>query len=408
MLKIAIQRTIFLFSVGHLAFGKEIISTSRVLTPEWWSCPACDQLTSKKNPPFTKKYPPYTLLPCLTSPHPHWVPPSPFSVWTHNGCAVWFHTHRVWWGPPPRCSYMYARIAVMGGRFPLSSFLTSTGSVRPVMASCLVLFALSWKPFGDGLNALSHRPAVFCIELSSPCSLTSRLYMRFTPGSFFVSFSFCSSGPQSWSVLPPPCHVPKRLCCVHPFSVWRCKRHSKVHKDLCICCNFVFNRSSITQMSMITRFDLHFSAAMLKKCGPCPDAADAGAHAAVHCFLSHRAHPRSGSVQISPTGTPMSSRRGRQLPQLPPTGMDRGKSAVVWIWSFVDPTFRNRVYRYLFFRERKTCEAVTFLLSSFSILFLEDGSEGTELCEGLYLKVWVWPLRQEMLQVILKVYIILQ
>uniref|UniRef100_A0A3B3D6M2 Regulating synaptic membrane exocytosis 2 n=1 Tax=Oryzias melastigma TaxID=30732 RepID=A0A3B3D6M2_ORYME len=36
-----------------------------------------------------------------------------------------------------------------------------------------------------------------------------------------------------------------------------------------------------------------------------------------------RSHPRSGSVQISPTGTPMSSRRGRQLPQLPPTGMDR-------------------------------------------------------------------------------------
>ncbi|XP_047455466.1 regulating synaptic membrane exocytosis protein 2 isoform X5 [Mugil cephalus] len=36
-----------------------------------------------------------------------------------------------------------------------------------------------------------------------------------------------------------------------------------------------------------------------------------------------RAHPRSGSVQTSPTGTPMSSRRGRQLPQLPPTGKDR-------------------------------------------------------------------------------------
>ncbi|KAM6910108.1 regulating synaptic membrane exocytosis protein 2 isoform 5-T5 [Xenentodon cancila] len=36
-----------------------------------------------------------------------------------------------------------------------------------------------------------------------------------------------------------------------------------------------------------------------------------------------RAHPRSGSVQISPTSTPMSSRRGRQLPQLPPTGKDR-------------------------------------------------------------------------------------
>ncbi|KAM4568974.1 regulating synaptic membrane exocytosis protein 2 isoform 22-T22 [Fundulus diaphanus] len=38
---------------------------------------------------------------------------------------------------------------------------------------------------------------------------------------------------------------------------------------------------------------------------------------------SSRAHPRSGSVQTSPTSTPMSSRRGRQLPQLPPTGTDR-------------------------------------------------------------------------------------
>ncbi|XP_062421292.1 regulating synaptic membrane exocytosis protein 2 isoform X25 [Pungitius pungitius] len=36
-----------------------------------------------------------------------------------------------------------------------------------------------------------------------------------------------------------------------------------------------------------------------------------------------RAHPRSGSVQTSPTSTPASNRRGRQLPQLPPTGKDR-------------------------------------------------------------------------------------
>ncbi|XP_034084865.1 regulating synaptic membrane exocytosis protein 2 isoform X14 [Gymnodraco acuticeps] len=36
-----------------------------------------------------------------------------------------------------------------------------------------------------------------------------------------------------------------------------------------------------------------------------------------------RAHPRSGSVQTSPNSTPMSSRRGRQLPQLPPTGKER-------------------------------------------------------------------------------------
>uniref|UniRef100_A0A8C2GX85 Regulating synaptic membrane exocytosis 2 n=1 Tax=Cyprinus carpio TaxID=7962 RepID=A0A8C2GX85_CYPCA len=33
-----------------------------------------------------------------------------------------------------------------------------------------------------------------------------------------------------------------------------------------------------------------------------------------------QAHPRGGSVQTSPTGTPMNSRRGRQLPQLPPKG----------------------------------------------------------------------------------------
>ncbi|XP_073787691.1 regulating synaptic membrane exocytosis protein 2 isoform X38 [Danio rerio] len=38
----------------------------------------------------------------------------------------------------------------------------------------------------------------------------------------------------------------------------------------------------------------------------------------------YRANPRTGSVQTSPTSTPMSSRRGRQLPQVPPKGsMDR-------------------------------------------------------------------------------------
>ncbi|XP_051729762.1 regulating synaptic membrane exocytosis protein 2 isoform X14 [Ctenopharyngodon idella] len=38
----------------------------------------------------------------------------------------------------------------------------------------------------------------------------------------------------------------------------------------------------------------------------------------------YRANPRTGSVQTSPTSTPVSSRRGRQLPQVPPKGsMDR-------------------------------------------------------------------------------------
>nr|XP_040022163.1 regulating synaptic membrane exocytosis protein 2 isoform X22 [Gasterosteus aculeatus aculeatus] len=40
-------------------------------------------------------------------------------------------------------------------------------------------------------------------------------------------------------------------------------------------------------------------------------------------YSPDRAHPRSGSVQTSPTSTPASNRRGRQLPQLPPTGKDR-------------------------------------------------------------------------------------
>uniref|UniRef100_A0A7N6AYJ7 Regulating synaptic membrane exocytosis 2 n=1 Tax=Anabas testudineus TaxID=64144 RepID=A0A7N6AYJ7_ANATE len=59
------------------------------------------------------------------------------------------------------------------------------------------------------------------------------------------------------------------------------------------------------------------------------------------------AHPRSGSVQTSPTSTPMSSRRGRQLPQLPPTGKDRTKgklcvrpyeNEVLSRWSFLTPS----------------------------------------------------------------------
>lgn len=56
----------------------------------------------------------------------------------------------------------------------------------------------------------------------------------------------------------------------------------------------------------------------------------AASHPAVHYFLSCRAHPRSGSVQTSPTSTPMSGRRGRQLPQLPPTGKDRSKFGCFW------------------------------------------------------------------------------
>ncbi|XP_056236011.1 regulating synaptic membrane exocytosis protein 2 isoform X17 [Seriola aureovittata] len=56
-----------------------------------------------------------------------------------------------------------------------------------------------------------------------------------------------------------------------------------------------------------------------------------------------RAHPRSGSVQTSPTSTPMSSRRGRQLPQLPPTGKDRKDTdSPSWTNSGMDMEERTR------------------------------------------------------------------
>ncbi|XP_055019214.1 regulating synaptic membrane exocytosis protein 2 isoform X3 [Boleophthalmus pectinirostris] len=56
-----------------------------------------------------------------------------------------------------------------------------------------------------------------------------------------------------------------------------------------------------------------------------------------------RAHPRSGSVQTSPTGTPMSSRRGRQLPQLPPSGKDRKDTdSPGWTSSGLDMEERTR------------------------------------------------------------------
>ncbi|XP_065154816.1 regulating synaptic membrane exocytosis protein 2 isoform X17 [Paramisgurnus dabryanus] len=43
-------------------------------------------------------------------------------------------------------------------------------------------------------------------------------------------------------------------------------------------------------------------------------------HSAPSSPALSRAHPRGGSAQTSPTGTPLNNRRGRQLPQLPPKG----------------------------------------------------------------------------------------
>ncbi|XP_056378527.1 regulating synaptic membrane exocytosis protein 2 isoform X5 [Hyla sarda] len=58
-----------------------------------------------------------------------------------------------------------------------------------------------------------------------------------------------------------------------------------------------------------------------------------------------RAHPRSGSVQTSPSSTPLAGRRGRQLPQLPPKGsLDRknGDKEIELYEGSMDVEERNR------------------------------------------------------------------
>ncbi|XP_057591240.1 regulating synaptic membrane exocytosis protein 2 isoform X12 [Hippopotamus amphibius kiboko] len=57
-----------------------------------------------------------------------------------------------------------------------------------------------------------------------------------------------------------------------------------------------------------------------------------------------RSHPRTGSVQTSPSSTPVAGRRGRQLPQLPPKGTLERNNEVKEIEPYeeeVDPTRRR-------------------------------------------------------------------
>lgn len=62
------------------------------------------------------------------------------------------------------------------------------------------------------------------------------------------------------------------------------------------------------------------------------------------CVLCTRAHPRGGSVQTSPTGTPVNSRRGRQLPQLPPKGTLERSTFVFLCSSFFSPCWLLLVF----------------------------------------------------------------
>lgn len=71
---------------------------------------------------------------------------------------------------------------------------------------------------------------------------------------------------------------------------------------------------------------------------------------AVVCFdMSHRSHPRTGSVQTSPSSTPVVGRRGRQLPQLPPKGtLERSKWMVFSLMTLPN-CHEGRLYFSFFF-----------------------------------------------------------
>ncbi|XP_063780351.1 regulating synaptic membrane exocytosis protein 2 isoform X31 [Pseudophryne corroboree] len=56
-----------------------------------------------------------------------------------------------------------------------------------------------------------------------------------------------------------------------------------------------------------------------------------------------RAHPHTGSVQTSPSGTPLAGRRGRQLPQLPPKGSLERKNGDKEIESFEEVTWEDQL-----------------------------------------------------------------
>ncbi|XP_058868659.1 regulating synaptic membrane exocytosis protein 2-like isoform X29 [Acipenser ruthenus] len=61
-----------------------------------------------------------------------------------------------------------------------------------------------------------------------------------------------------------------------------------------------------------------------------------------HHHKEPRSHPRSGSVQTSPTSTPLTGRRGRQLPQLPPKGTLERKSGDEGLEPYEEVTWEDQ------------------------------------------------------------------
>uniref|UniRef100_A0A8B9HR09 Regulating synaptic membrane exocytosis 2 n=1 Tax=Astyanax mexicanus TaxID=7994 RepID=A0A8B9HR09_ASTMX len=94
-----------------------------------------------------------------------------------------------------------------------------------------------------------------------------------------------------------------------------------------------------------------------------------------------RAHPRSGSVQTSPTSTPMNNRRGRQLPQLPAKGtLDAGDQQLI----------DHRTFRFTVTMGRQSSDGSTGSASSVishSLIFpgvrLSSDSQFSDFLDGL-------------------------
>lgn len=109
-------------------------------------------------------------------------------------------------------------IAVLGQHFSLISLLTSTDIVYPVMAFCFVFFlCFEFQPFGDSLNAWSHRsagPALNSFLLAASwgdCTCDSHLA------------SLIAAQLPTIDVHPPPPHPTPMPCakhlCVHWFKI---------------------------------------------------------------------------------------------------------------------------------------------------------------------------------------------
>uniref|UniRef100_A0A8C1TG92 Regulating synaptic membrane exocytosis 2 n=1 Tax=Cyprinus carpio TaxID=7962 RepID=A0A8C1TG92_CYPCA len=94
--------------------------------------------------------------------------------------------------------------------------------------------------------------------------------------------------------------------------------------------------------------------------------------------LSHRANIRTGSVQTSPTSTPVSSRRGRQLPQVPPKGsMDKSDQFVL--------NYFNVIISIVFFFSQRGMDSLSMRSSDSDVSDVSAMSSASRLSSTSYM-----------------------